>query len=91
MDEGDELDRVRRTTLPETRQFKLDDTGHVTPQTDPGETLVGETTNDTIADKQKRKLPDLKAPGKLPKGELNQAADSREAASETLKKLFKRR
>lgn len=95
LDEGDELDRLRRTTLPETRQFKLDDTGRVEPEPDTSETLAGEATSETIAEgtdgKPKRKLPDLKNPGKLPKIDLRQASSSREAASETLKKLFKRR
>jgi pSer/pThr/pTyr-binding forkhead associated (FHA) protein len=93
LQEADEVDRMRRTVLPETRQFKLDDTSQF-EATDPttGETIVGQVGKDTVADdKAKRKLPDLKKPKKLPKGELNQSANTREAASETLKKLFKRR
>jgi hypothetical protein len=93
LQEADEVDRMRRTVLPETRQFKLDDTSQFAAG-DPasGETIVGQVGKDTVADdKSKRKLPDMKNPGKLPKGELNQSADTREAASETLKKLFKRR
>jgi pSer/pThr/pTyr-binding forkhead associated (FHA) protein len=94
LEEADEADRMRRTSLPETRQFKLDDTSHVDVDLGEGvagETLVGEGSKDTIADKSKRKLPDLKNPGKLPKAEGASTANTREAASETLKKLFKRR
>lgn len=94
LEEADELDRLRRTTLPETRQFKLDDTHHVQGEDGlplgSGETIAGEATQETLADK-KRKLPDLKNPGKLPKTEGSQTGNTREAASETLKKLFKRR
>jgi predicted component of type VI protein secretion system len=94
LEEADEVDRMRRTALPETRQFKLDDTDQVNIDLGEGvagETLVGEGSKDTIADKSKRKVPDLKNPGKLPKAEGAATANTREAASETLKKLFKRR
>jgi pSer/pThr/pTyr-binding forkhead associated (FHA) protein len=94
LEEADEADRLRRTSLPETRQFKLDDTSQVEVDLGEGvagETLVGEGSKDTLADKAKRKLPDLKNPGKLPKAEGASTANTREAASETLKKLFKRR
>ncbi|MBW3597637.1 MAG: FHA domain-containing protein [Planctomycetes bacterium] len=93
LEEADELDRLRRTALPETRQFKLDDTQRFSvadPNT--GNTVVDEAAlKDTMAEKSKRPLPDMKKPGKLPKSEGPQSADTREAASETLKKLFKRR
>jgi pSer/pThr/pTyr-binding forkhead associated (FHA) protein len=93
LQEADELDRMRRTVLPETRQFKLDDTSQFQVG-DPGtgETISGEAGKETLAEnKSKRKVPDLKKPGKLPKNDSNQTADTREAASDTLKKLFKRR
>jgi pSer/pThr/pTyr-binding forkhead associated (FHA) protein len=93
LDEADEMDRLRRTVLPETRQFKLDDTQQVMAEGESGtETMIGEMTAETIAEKEKRKLPDMKNPGKLPKNSQGgQTANTREAASETLKKLFKRR
>lgn len=93
LEEADELDRLRRTTLPETRQFKLEDTQRFDPaEGETGNTVVdGASAKDTLAEKPKRALPDMKNPGKLPKADGPQSADTREAASETLKKLFKRR
>lgn len=96
LEEADEIDRMRRTAVPETRQFKLEDTHRLIAgagdDTESGNTVVENAApKDTIAEKPKRPLPDLKNPGKLPKNEGPQSTDTREAASETLKKLFKRR
>ena len=93
LEEADELDRLRRTALPETRQFKLEDTQRFSAaEGETGNTVVDDASaKDTLAEKPKRPLPDMKHPGKLPKSDGPQSTDTREAASETLKKLFKRR
>lgn len=89
--EGDEADRERRTTDPETRQFRLDES------TDRGtviEAKEGATTDtkalppDEASPKKKEKKP---PPGKLPPRPSAQTKDSREAATDMLKKFFNRR
>jgi predicted component of type VI protein secretion system len=91
LNEGDEADRERRTTDPETRQFRIDET------TDRGtviESKEGATTDtkalppDDAEPKKKEKKP---APGKLPPRASAQSKDSREAATDMLKKFFNRR
>jgi pSer/pThr/pTyr-binding forkhead associated (FHA) protein len=91
LSELDDADRERRTTDPETRQFRLDDT------TDRGtvvEAKEGATTDtkalppDEAQPKKKEKKP---PPGKLPPRPGAQTKDSREAASDMLKKFFNRR
>jgi pSer/pThr/pTyr-binding forkhead associated (FHA) protein len=91
LSELDDADRERRTTDPETRQFRIDDT------TDRGtvvEAKEGATTDtkalppDEAQPKKKEKKP---PPGKLPPRPGAQTKDSREAASDMLKKFFNRR
>ena len=91
LSELDDADRERRTTDPETRQFRIDDT------TDRGTVVEAKegATTDTKAlppdeaqpKKKEKKLP----PGKLPPRPSAQTKDSREAASDMLKKFFNRR
>ncbi|WP_254507726.1 FHA domain-containing protein [Anatilimnocola floriformis] len=92
----DEADVKART---ETRQFRVDDTATGTVADIVGEQAAQATekespdknqeTTELKADETKR--PDKKSPGKLPPRAVAQAKDSREAASDMLKKLFNRR
>lgn len=80
LDEADAVAKARRSSDPETRQFRIEDTGAtVTPTSE-------EEKSDTKAKKVEKK-----EPGKLPpRPHGHGTKDSRDAAQETLKKLFKR-
>jgi predicted component of type VI protein secretion system len=80
LDEADSQEKTRRTSDPETRQFRLD-------ENDGDKQTVPDTK--TLAEAAKR--PDKKLPGKLPPRPATQKADSREAAADMLKKFFNRR
>jgi len=92
----EEADVKART---ETRQFRVDDTATGTvadlvadsskAAADAAAAKELETKELKAEDTNKR--PDKKPPGKLPPREAIQAKDSREAASDMLKKLFNRR
>jgi pSer/pThr/pTyr-binding forkhead associated (FHA) protein len=85
LDEAEQAEKEKRVADPETRQFHLDETSHnlpvTTPEADDGETKA--------LDAPKR--PDKKSPGKLPPRPATSTKDSREAASDMLKKFFNRR
>lgn len=88
LEEADVEDREKRFTDPETRQFRMDETSHeisapVAPVTAEGETKALEA--------ETAKRPEKKAPGKLPPRPTDTSKDSREAASDMLKKFFNRR
>lgn len=83
LDEADTQEKSRRTTDPETRQFRLDDT--VSP-TGNGQQVLPDGTAAAAA-----KRPEKKLPGKLPPRPSTSKADSREAAADMLKKFFNRR
>jgi pSer/pThr/pTyr-binding forkhead associated (FHA) protein len=85
LDEADTQEKSRRTTDPETRQFRLDDT--VAPATATAEAAAKPNDSKTIT----LKRPDKKEPGKLPPQSKTTKADSREAAADMLKKFFNRR
>jgi len=85
LDEADTEEKSRRTTDPETRQFRLDET--ITPEAAASQGKVSDSA--TIVAGFKR--PDKKAPGKLPPRPATSKADSREAAADMLKKFFNRR
>jgi pSer/pThr/pTyr-binding forkhead associated (FHA) protein len=85
LDEADTQEKSRRTTDPETRQFRLDDT--VTPTAEAADTAAKPSDSKTIT----LKRPDKKEPGKLPPRPTTNKADSREAAADMLKKFFNRR
>jgi pSer/pThr/pTyr-binding forkhead associated (FHA) protein len=87
LDEGDDAARQRKTLDPDTRQFRLDDTSNP----EDGEKKDDQTTTDTKAMADTGKRPAKKAPGKLPPRDKQQSKDSREAASDMLKKFFNRR
>lgn len=83
LDEADAMARARRFSDPETRQFRIEDTG----------SNASSVTNVQPKEEEesKNKKPEKKEPGKLPpRPSSNSSKDSRDAASETLKKLFKR-
>ncbi len=85
LDEADTQEKSRRTTDPETRQFRLDDT------VVPGTVAAAASANETKTLVEAPKRPDKKEPGKLPPRPATQKADSREAAADMLKKFFNRR
>lgn len=92
LDEADQIDRVRKLSDPETRQFRVErsdsDSGEsdsVDESTDSTELSVDESSDDS-----KRKRPDKKSkPGKLPEGYKKAMTDnSRDAADNALKRFF---
>jgi pSer/pThr/pTyr-binding forkhead associated (FHA) protein len=85
LEEGDTQEKSRRTTAPETRQFRLDDTA--TP--DKADEDAKPSDSKTVVADFKR--PEKKTPGKLPPRPTTSKADSREAAADMLKKFFNRR
>jgi len=84
LDEADTQEKSRRTTDPETRQFRLDDTSL---PAEGGSEILPDTKSLATATKR----PDKQLPGKLPPRPSTQKADSREAAADMLKKFFNRR
>lgn len=88
LDEADQIDRVRKTGDPDTRQLKIDETHAISA--DSGELSVEAPAEDT--DEAKRvptKRPGKKEFGKLPKVRPgSETSDSREAADAALKKFF---
>lgn len=98
LEEADELEKARRTVDPETRQFKLEETDRVA-LSDAATTEVDTTKSDTmdkttvesesgVQDGLKSKSKEF---GKLPQKTEPQAANSRDAAADMLKKFFNRR
>jgi pSer/pThr/pTyr-binding forkhead associated (FHA) protein len=85
--EGDQEDRVRKFTDPDTRQFRLDDTENPDTQV----TIQEASAADTKSLDAGGKRPDKKPAGKLPPRPSTQLKDSREAAADMLKKFFNRR
>jgi predicted component of type VI protein secretion system len=87
LDEADQIDRVRKTADPDTRQLKIDETHAVSA--DSGELSVESSAG---AEEEKRvptKRPAKKEFGKLPKVRPgSDTNDSREAADAALKKFF---
>jgi pSer/pThr/pTyr-binding forkhead associated (FHA) protein len=84
LDEADTQERSRRND-PETRQFRLDETG------DSDVTVADASASDTKTLAPGAKRPEKQAPGKLPPRPATQKADSREAAADMLRKFFNRR
>jgi pSer/pThr/pTyr-binding forkhead associated (FHA) protein len=87
LDEADQIDRVRKLSDPETRQFQLEQVGEQSSAgiDESGELSVSESTADSI-----RKRPDKnKKPGKLPDSVKREMTDnSRDAADNALKRFF---
>ena len=86
LDEADQIDRVRKLSDPETRQFRIEDTvANAGDGSDSSELSVDESAKSNLLGPNKKKAP----PGKLPT-DLKKAmtANSRDAADDALKKFF---
>lgn len=88
LDEADQIDRVKKLSDPETRQFQLDqidDASEAPDGEDSGELSVTDSAEIPI-----RKRPDKQAkPGKLPVNMKKEMTDnSRDAADNALKRFF---
>jgi pSer/pThr/pTyr-binding forkhead associated (FHA) protein len=83
--EADQVDRRIPTLEPETRQITMEDTTRL----DAGALEESKENAPEAADSSKLKRPDKKGPMKLPKASsVPTTKDTKEAASETLKKYF---
>ncbi len=84
LDEADQIDRVRKLSDPDTRQFRFDTPEKVASAADSDEMSGNDSTMKKLA------KPDKKAaPGKLPAGHKKAMTDdSRQAADDALKKFF---
>lgn len=83
LDEADQIDRVKKLSDPETRQFRLDDSVAKAPEGDSAELSVDESTSG------RSPRPEKKSPGKLPENlKKTMTANSRDAADDALKKFF---
>lgn len=83
LDEADQIDRVRKLSDPDTRQFRFDTVEKSLAEGDSGDL----STDDSKAPKVTK--PDNKTPGKLPASSKKALTDdSREAADNALKKFF---
>ena len=88
LDEADQIDRVRKLSDPDTRQFRFEDS----KASDDGTDTDGDSTelsvdgSDSSVVKKKR---EKKKPGKLPENYRQQMTDnSRDAADDALKRFF---
>lgn len=98
LEEADLEDRLRRRADPETRQLKLDETDQVSLQKKlAGKTEAGAAEVETPAASDSKEMPAAgkakgkKVFGKLPQRPEAEAANSRDAAAEMLKKFFNKR
>lgn len=84
LDEADQVDRVRKLSDPDTRQFRVEAVEPSTPADEDSGELSGE---DTAVSKLQR--PEKAKPGKLPvDAKKSTTGDSRQAADNALKKFF---
>ncbi len=97
LDEADQIDRVRKLSDPETRQFRLDEADEGTDPGEAGDTDGSDSTELSVNDsddsaksaREARKERKKKEPGKLPKNYQQSMTDSsREAADDALKRFF---
>jgi predicted component of type VI protein secretion system len=94
LDEADQIDRVRKLSDPETRQFRLDQVELDEPGTevavegsDSTELSVSDADSSSVIKKQKPEK--AKKPGKLPKDfQKGMTDNSRDAADNALKRFF---
>jgi predicted component of type VI protein secretion system len=89
LDEADQIDRVRKLSDPDTRQFRIDSV-EKSLDGDSAELSADDTDvqKPTDAAKPSAVKPDKKAPGKLPSAAKKALTDdSRQAADEALKKF----
>lgn len=84
LDEADQVDRVRKLSDPDTRQFRVEAAEPSTPAEEESGELSDE---DTAVSKLQR--PEKAKPGKLPvDAKKSTTGDSRQAANNALKKFF---
>lgn len=95
LDEADQVDRVRKLSDPDTRQFSIESlqqelssedsvNGDLSVSTEPGD----DASDESVVEKIKRSN-DNKKPGKLPENFKKQLTDnSRDAADNALKRFF---
>ena len=91
LDEADQIDRVRKLSDPETRQFRLDAEEGTKSLDEAKESEGGDSTELSVSESsEKRKKPDKKQkPGKLPEGfKKSRTANSKDAADNALKRFF---
>lgn len=94
LDEADQIDRVRKLSDPETRQFRLDESAENKEENDEGdESSSGDSTelsvNDSSMVEKLKAAKKKKSPGKLPDDLKKGMKDSsRDAADDALKKFF---
>jgi pSer/pThr/pTyr-binding forkhead associated (FHA) protein len=96
LEEGDDSEIARQVATPDTRQFRLDDTGNVALDTNVAEDgeVQEQQGEESKTDKEESKKSDRwkkEKPGKLPTQPKSTAKDSREAAADMLKRFFNRR
>jgi pSer/pThr/pTyr-binding forkhead associated (FHA) protein len=94
LNEADELERARRISEPETRQFKLDETDRIAiEQAQKEEEEETERLRLEEVEKKEKKKKNKKEYGKLPQEvrEQFESNNTRDAAAETLRRLFNRR
>ena len=96
LSELDEIDKVRKASDPDTRQFKLaeDESVAMTDLSTTELSSTGERANAKDApavDEKKKEKEKKKEPGKLPRQAEAASANSRDAAADMLKKFFNRR
>jgi pSer/pThr/pTyr-binding forkhead associated (FHA) protein len=82
LEEGNTKDKAKKSD-PDTRHFKLDETDRVALE---AASKAGED-----GEPAEKKVPSKKGPGKLPERPKQNAANSREAAADMLKKFFNNR
>jgi hypothetical protein len=90
LDEADQIDRVRKLSDPETRQFRIEQDAEGELSSD-GENDSSELSVDDAdsGSGKKKKRPDKQKPGKLPEGFRKAMTDnSRDAADNALKRFF---
>lgn len=96
LDEADQIDRVRKLSDPETRQFRLDEAKE---NEEEAKSTSGDSAELSVDDSQsegsdklsklKQKKKDKKEPGKLPANYKTALSDSsRDAADDALKRFF---
>ncbi|TWU01081.1 FHA domain protein [Stieleria varia] len=92
LDEADQIDRVRKLSDPETRQFKLDEAGSDDSGNKVGDSSGDSTelsVNDTSMIERLKEAKKKKEPGKLPDNLKKSMKDSsRDAADDALKRFF---
>ncbi|NND96062.1 MAG: FHA domain-containing protein [Pirellulaceae bacterium] len=91
LDEADQIDRVRKLSDPETRQFRLAEGQSAGDSSHDGDSTDLSVDDSTDADLKKKKRPPKtkQKPGKLPEGAKKSLKDSsRDAADDALKRFF---